>query len=390
MWKCRVTYFLVLLCVIAFFICFNGYLSLYLLVLSLLLPVVSLAVSLPSMLGVRTVLSAGGGTPSVPGARKGDSIPLELEVWNVTPFSSGRVKALLTVRNTFTGQRERERFLFTAGPQRQLFQHQLTSRTCGQVVCRVERLWVCDHLGLFALPLKGPREVTAYFWPTVHRLELELWDSPTPDSEGERYSQKKPGDDPTELFALRDYQEGDRLSRVHWKLSQKLGRTLVKELGLPLSDHLLFLLDLNGDSLEADALLDAFASLSSFLAEGEHAHRVVYWLPQKGQFQCREVAQLQDLIPLWQEVLASGCQMPLPSLREDALPAGIAHGIYLCHAPQTQPLLTLENKFPSARLTVIQTRPEQEQLPGELRPAALERVLLKPGKIPQCLNGLTL
>ena len=68
----------------------------------------------------------------------------------------------------------------------------------------------------------------------------------------------------------------------------------------------------------------------------------------------------------------------------------MAGGAGLCHAPQTQPLLTLENKFPSARLTVIQTRPEQEQLPGELRPAALERVLLKPGKIPQSLNGLTL
>jgi uncharacterized protein (DUF58 family) len=390
MWKSRAAYFLVLLCVVTFFICFDGYLSLYLLVLSLLLPVVSLAISLPAMLGVRVSFSAGQGETSVPGARKGESIPLGLEVWNATPFSSGRVRAQLTVRNTFTGQRERERFLFTAGPQRQMFQHQLTSQTCGQVVCRVEHLWVCDHLGLFALPVRRPREVTAYFWPTVYPVEPELLESPTPDSEGERYSQKKPGDDPTELFALRDYQEGDRLSRVHWKLSQKLGRTLVKELGLPLSDHLLFLLDLNGDSLEADALLDAFASLSSFLAEGEHAHRVLYWSPDKGQFQCREVTQFQDLLPLWQELLTFGYQLSFPPLSEDVLPGGISHGIYLCHAPQSQPLLVLENKFPSAKLTVIQTSPSQEELPAELRPASLERILLTPGQIPQNLNGLTL
>ena len=57
---------------------------------------------------------------------------------------------------------------------------------------------------------------------------------------------------------LRDYREGDRLSRIHWKLSQKMGRTLVKELGLPLSDHLLFLLDLKRRRLEADLLLDAW------------------------------------------------------------------------------------------------------------------------------------
>lgn len=390
MWKSRVTYLLVLLCVGVFFVCFNGYLSLYLLVLSLLLPVVSLIISLPSMLGVRVSLSAGQGDSSVPGARKGDSIPLELEVWNTTPFSSGRAKALLTVRNTFSGQRERERFLFTTSPQRQLFQHQLTSQTCGQVVCRVEHLWVCDHLGLFALPVRCPREVTVYFWPTVHPLELECLESSTPDSEGERYSQKKPGDDPTELFALREYQEGDRLSRVHWKLSQKLGRTLVKELGLPLSDHLLFLLDLSGDGLEADALLDALASLSAFLAEGEHAHRVLYWSPGKEQFRCQEVTQFQDLLPLWQELLASGSHFSFPPLGEEVLPTGISHGIYLCRAPQAQPLLVLENKFPSARLTVIQTCPEETKLPGEVRPASLETVLLKPGQIPQSLNGLVL
>ena len=66
MWKSRLRYFLVLLGTSTFFICFNGYLSLYLWVLSLLLPVVSLLVSLPGMLGTRASLSAGEtGAPSL-------------------------------------------------------------------------------------------------------------------------------------------------------------------------------------------------------------------------------------------------------------------------------------------------------------------------------------
>ena len=257
MWKSRLCYLLVLLCTSVFFICYNGYISLYVFVLSLLFPVFAFLLSLPGILGLRVELLAGREGPgaSLTGtscARKGEAIPLQLAVWNATPFSSGRVQARLTVVNTFTGQREEERFSFTAGPRRQVFQHQLSSRTCGRGGCPGDRLWACDYLGLFALPVRRPRGLSATFWPTVYPLELEVRESSIPDSEGERYSQKKPGDDPTELFALRDYREGDRLSRIHWKLSQKMGRTLVKELGLPLSDHLLFLLDLNGGGLEAD------------------------------------------------------------------------------------------------------------------------------------------
>lgn len=390
MWKSRLSYFLVLLGTTAFFICFNGYLSLYLFVLSLLLPVVSLLVSLPGMLGIRASLSTSSKSTGVPGVRKGEALPLQLEVWNATPFSSGRARARLTVRNTFTGQQEQERFHFTAGPSHQIFQHQLTSQTCGQVVCRLERLRVCDYLGIFALPMGRPQEITAYFWPTVYNLELEIRENSIPDSEGERYSQKKPGDDPTELFALRDYREGDRLSRIHWKLSQKLDRVLVKELGLPLSDQLLFLLELNGDGWEADTLLDAFASLSSFLAEREHAHRVLYWEPLLQKFHCREVSQPQDLLPLWQELLATGSRVAVPALQEDLLPTGVSHGLYLCCTPEKQTLLTLANHYPSASLTVIQTKPEQAPLPSGKHTADTTRIILQPGKVPQSLTGLTL
>lgn len=392
MWKSRLCYLLVLLGTTAFFICYDGYLSLYVFVLSLLLPLLSMAVSLPGILGTRVSLSIGhknspthaGGSYAT--ARKGETIPLRLAVWNATPFSSGRIRAVVTVENTFTGQQEQERFSFTAGPQRQVFQHQLTSYACGQVVCRLGRMWACDYLGLFSLPVGRPQTVSATFWPTVYGLELELHESAIPDSEGERYSQKKPGDDPTELFALRDYRQGDRLSRIHWKLSQKMGRPLVKELGLPLSDHLLFLLDLNGDGRQADLLLDAFASLSSFLAEEECAHRVAYWSEKAQSLLCQEIAQPDDLLPLWQKLLAGGSYAPLPpQLEEPSLPSGISHGLYLCCKPQGQVLLALQAKYPAARLTVLCSGEE-----GTLPAGSPDQITLKPGQIVHDLNGLSL
>ena len=117
MWKNRLCYLALLACTGLFFICYDGYLSLYVFSLSLLLPFVSLAVSLPGMLGARAVLSAGGaGASGVPCARKGENIPLRLRVWNITPFSSGRIRVRLSVENTLTGQREQERFTISASP----------------------------------------------------------------------------------------------------------------------------------------------------------------------------------------------------------------------------------------------------------------------------------
>lgn len=83
MWKSRLCYLLVLLCTSVFFICYNGYISLYVFVLSLLFPVFAFLLSLPGVLGLRVELLAGREGPgaSLTGtscARKGEAIPLQL------------------------------------------------------------------------------------------------------------------------------------------------------------------------------------------------------------------------------------------------------------------------------------------------------------------------
>ncbi len=163
-----------------------------------------------------------------------------------------------------------------------------------------------------------------------------------------------------------------------------MGRPLVKELGLPLTDHLLFLLDLNGSGQECDLLLDAFASLSSFLAEREWAHRVVYWSAKAQQLQCLELAGQEDLLPLWQELLAAGCPAPLPSLEDEALPPGISHGLYLCCKPQGPIVGALEARYPAAHFTLLRTSSQGDASPWG------RQIVLQPGQIQKALNGLTL
>ena len=70
-------YLIVLLCTGAFFICFNGYFSMYVFLLSLALPELSLLLSLPGMLTLQVTVCVPGeeGTPHT---AKAQPVPLHV------------------------------------------------------------------------------------------------------------------------------------------------------------------------------------------------------------------------------------------------------------------------------------------------------------------------
>lgn len=378
----RLSYLIVLLSTGLFFICFDGYISYYVFLLSLALPLCSLLISLPGMLTmkVRVFLQDG---EALARTRKGADIPLRVEARTPWPFPSGQVRLRLSILNTLTGARRQERLLLTIGEKPLVLEHALYSTASGLVTCTLTKVRACDLLGLFAFPVRvrGRDRCSAFFFPAVYNPVLSVQPDRTPDSDGERYSQTKPGDDLSELFGLRDYRQGDKLSRIHWKLSQKTGRMLVKEPSLPLADSMLFLLDLNGQGPEADLLLDVFATLSSYLLQQEAAHRVGY---RNGQaFSLLELAAPEDARPALETLLAAGGQAPLPPFRQEDFPRGVSHVLYLCCTPNLPQIRLIRDHYPAARFTGFFTTPQ----PSGSDPAFLP---ILPGQVTEALNGLVL
>lgn len=48
------------------------------------------------------------------------------------------------------------------------------------------------------------------------------------NEDSDRFSLYKKGDDPSEIFDIRDFKDGDRFQQIHWKLSSKTGHYMVK------------------------------------------------------------------------------------------------------------------------------------------------------------------
>ena len=192
MLKNRILYLFILLCTTAFFICFNGYYSWYVFLLSLVLPGVSLILSLPGMLTSWAEIGVPGGGGR---AKKSAAVPIQVAAGSRWPLPSGRIRLRLNIHNTLTGER------------------------------RTEALELSQVVVL----------------PNIFQTAIGLRDRNIPDAGGERYSPTKPGPDPTEFFGLRDYRPGDKLNRVDWKLSDKAGALLVREGSLPVAKRALLL-----------------------------------------------------------------------------------------------------------------------------------------------------
>lgn len=112
----------------------------------------------------------------------------------------------------------------------------LSAAHSGQVEVKVAGVRVLDAFGLFARNLRWEVEATVLVLPDLRPKEWEPNDAALSDGQG--YSPQRAGSDPSETFQIRAYVPGDPIRQIHWKLSQKTGQLLVRELGLPVENRM--------------------------------------------------------------------------------------------------------------------------------------------------------
>ena len=79
--------------------------------------------------------------------------------------------------------------------------------------------------------------------------------------ENDRSAESRRGLDPGDVRGIREYVPGDPVRNIHWKLSEKIDKMLVKELGTPITDQLLVILGSAGERSSDPEALEAIASV---------------------------------------------------------------------------------------------------------------------------------
>ena len=182
----RIVYGVALLAALAFQIFYDGYLTQFLLVCLLALPVLSLLLSLPILAGLRLALA-----PSGPRLVQGQAGHWRLTARSSLPLPVARLALRLTFHNALTGATADQRLQLAGLAGGQTRPLPLEGDHCGALTCRVSRARALDFLGLFSLPIHRPdpahrRRGGAYLQPELQGPRRQRFRKNLPCQSGNR------------------------------------------------------------------------------------------------------------------------------------------------------------------------------------------------------------
>lgn len=306
MWIGRAAWLLIALAAQWFYLFENNTGTRALLLTVLALPVLSaLTLYLP-----RARLSAELDLPET--ARRGEAAggTLRLENGGRTLFL--RISCDLVFKNLLTGEAASTpvEAVVRAGKSAAV-PFAFTAAHTGKLSVSLDGVRTTDLLGLFSRKLPAAAEGTVIVPPVLRPVALELAESADALADAQAYSAQKPGYDPSETFRIREYMPGDPIRQIHWKLSRKTDTLLVRDLGLPVADRMLLLLEttaLPGTEIsptDADVLLDLLFSVSAALVTMEIPHTVGWHDQREGRFASREILSEADHAALGDALLGN-------------------------------------------------------------------------------------
>jgi hypothetical protein len=189
----------------------------------------------------------------------------------------------------------------------------INAANCGRVDFSLEGVRVYDSFGLTCVKRDIRAEGFCLVLPDFFEPEIVIGAASGADKEGAEYSVDKPGYDLSEPLWVREYAEGDSPKAIHWKLSGKLDKLMVREPGLPIEKSFLLLLETGAAAEDLpepamrSAAAEVFIALSQGLLAAGLAHTIAWQDRNNESFVRYMVAAEGELSGVLPKILAAGC-----------------------------------------------------------------------------------
>ena len=266
--------------------------------------------------------------------RKNEDGTVELTVQNPSPVPICLCACRIRLENQLNGDVRSMTLSCGVWPKKkQTVKATFGSPFCGRIRLTVTSVRLYDCFGLLGVKAKTDAHTASVVQPDTFPQNLFLSPSAARVEEAEDYSNERPGSDLSEIFQIRDYVPGDSPRQVHWKLSQKYGKLIVKDASLPITRSAALFWERTEEHPTA-ARTDAEAEIVVSLCRNLLAQSVQFTLcwNENGQLVRHLVRDLDELIALLPRLLTakpepglSGAQLLLQTV-----PAGVySHLIYV-------------------------------------------------------------
>ena len=319
------------LILLGFFLYFGSAAALILAVVMVLVPLCTLPINLAIRKNLAAALHAPGSIC------KGASAAVLLSVENDTVFPVFRMHCRILAENQLNRQSQTiDEMTWLPGKKKKSISLDLGSAYCGRIRLSVEQIVLYDCFGLIGVRCPSSAVAHLAVQPDTFGMHVTLIPSLNTVEDSEVYSQERPGSDLTETYQIREYVPGDSPRQIHWKLSGKFDKLIVRDPALPITRNVLVFWERTGEGDDPeiiDAQAETVVSLCQSLLEQSIQFTVGWNDTDRNICILHEIRDMDELVGIIPRILRAtgtkegdcGAQL-LIQTRPDAL---CAHMVYI-------------------------------------------------------------
>ncbi|MBR1750503.1 MAG: DUF58 domain-containing protein [Ruminococcus sp.] len=309
-----VIYIILLIASLLFYILYVESFSFYLFAFLVSLPIILFIMLWRASKRVK-VSFAGGQRVCVRGGR----IPVVIRCENRCRYPISNLLIEIEHYNTIDSIKDTVKICTPLYPKEvQFLTMHLSSLHYGTIKLSITRCRISDMLRLFKMRLKRPAKKAPYsetsftVIPNIIPIENPIANYSEMGLETDEYSKDHKGDDPSEIFDIHEYQEGDKINRIHWKLSAKQDTTMVKDYSLPIANSIIMVFYMNIDRKQNDfmgiydAVVETVSAVTQYLSKNKTAHKVIWYDTITGENISMTIKDEEDSRLLISMLLRSG------------------------------------------------------------------------------------
>ena len=305
MLKRRIACILLILSALILYLFDNETVTLALLLALVVMPAVSVGLLAMSGRNLRISMERA--------AQTGENPVIKVRIENPDFIPLASVEAEVVCTNLRTGEADSYIIRNTPMPKStQEISLEVMPRNAGRYEIAVSSAVLTDPLHLSSRQVVCSDREYVTVLPEIFEMQLS-YASDAAMLESDRSADSRRGNDPGEVRSIREYVPGDPVRNIHWKLSEKTDKLLVKELGNPITDQFLVILDTAHEVSQIPAALETiasvFASLTETIRRDSSGLSIAWTDPGTGRAVIRKIVEEQDLTSAADEYLAVPASM---------------------------------------------------------------------------------
>lgn len=265
MWKNRTGYIAMLVMTNGLFFHFGRPFLLGMLIFLLVLPVVLLILLKTDARKIQLEFQIRSG------ARAEKEVPTELQIHaNGRLYASGGILVEMKIHNLMFDTQEQKNLFLEPIEGGEHYPFQMSIPLCGEVSMECGRIRLYDLLKLFHVEIQPFQQKRTVVYPEQVSLQVELETQTKGAFSEEGLTQNRKGNDPSEMYDIREYLPGDDVRAIHWKLSSKTDGLILRQPGAAMHYQIALMPDFSKE--ENDVITDAEwnRAIAVLIATGEH------------------------------------------------------------------------------------------------------------------------